>query len=96
MERIDNTIANYNHSITLAERKNLLVSGVKKIENFDDEEFLMDTTMGLLTIKGEDLELIKLDTMQGNVSIKGRIISLNYTDDNKSKESQGVFNRLFK
>ena len=96
MERIDNTITNYNHSITLAERKNLLVSGVKKIENFDDEEFLMDTTMGLLTLKGEDLELIKLDTMQGNVSIKGKIDSFCYTEDNKSKENQGVFNRLFK
>lgn len=96
MEKIDNTISNYNHSITLAERKNLLVSGVKKIENFDDEEFLMDTTMGTLTIKGEDLELIKLDTMQGNVSIKGKITSLNYMEDNKTKENQSVFNRLFK
>ncbi len=95
MDKIDNTINSYNHGISLVERKNLLVSGVKKIENFDEEEFLMDTTMGLLTIKGSNLELIKLDTMQGNVSIKGKIDSLTYNDEIKQKESK-LFNRLFK
>ena len=96
MEKIESEFNNYNHGITLTERKNLIVSGVKKIENFDEEEFLMETTMGILTVKGEDLELIKLDTMQGNVSIKGKINSISYTDENKNKENQGVFNRLFK
>ncbi len=96
MEKMEGAITNYNHGITVSERKNMLISGVKKIENFDDEEFLMETTMGVLSIKGEDLELIKLDTMQGNVSIKGKINSINYTEENKNKENQGVFNRLFK
>ena len=96
MEKLDNTISNYNHGINLAERKNLLVSGVKKIENFDEEEFLMDTTMGMLTVKGTGLELIKLDTMQGNVSIKGIVNSLEYSDNSKEKDNSGIFNRLFK
>ena len=95
MEKLDNTISNYNHGISLAERKNLLVSGVKKIENFDDEEFLMETTMGMLTVKGTGLELIKLDTIQGNVSIKGLINSIEYAEESKNKESK-IFNRLFK
>ena len=52
--------------------------------------------MGILTVKGENLEIIKLDTIQGNISIKGKINSLDYIDDMKEKESKGVFNRLFK
>ena len=96
MEKVENEFNNYNHGITLTERKNLIVSGVKKIENFDEEEFLMDTTMGMLTVKGEGLELIKLDTMQGNVSIKGKINSINYNEDIKAKEKDRIFNRLFK
>jgi sporulation protein YabP len=96
MERIDSSITNYNHEIKLNERKTLIVSGVKKIENFDDEEFLMETTMGYLLVKGESLELIKLDTIAGDVSIKGKINALDYIEDNKTKESQGIFNRLFK
>ena len=96
MEKMDTSINNYNHSITLSERKTLIITGVKKIENFDEEEFLMETTMGYLIVKGENLELIKLDTIQGNVSIKGKINAVDYIDDTKSKEHQGIINRLFK
>ncbi len=96
MDKID-IATNYNHGITLVERKNLMVSGIKKIENFDDEEFLMETTMGYLIIKGEELELIKLDTLQGNVNIKGLIKGINYLEEVKTKEKEkGIFNRLFK
>jgi sporulation protein YabP len=84
------------HNLSMNNRNNLLISGVKKIENFDNEEFVMDTVMGLLTIHGNDLELIKLDTIQGDISIKGRINSINYKDDMKIKNNQGIINRLFK
>ena len=98
METKDAIINNYNHSITITERKNLLITGVKKIENFDSEEFLLETVMGILTIKGEDLELVKLDTLAGNVSIKGLVKGFSYIDDNVKKEKEGssVFNRLFR
>ena len=55
----------------------------------------METNMGLLTVRGNNLELIKLDTSQGNISIKGIIDSLEYSKDN-SKEKHGVISRLFK
>ena len=92
-----NSISNYNHSISLTERKNLIISGVKKIDNFDDEQFLMDTVMSYLLVKGENLELIKLDTLQGTVVIKGLIHSMTYLEegDKKNKE-RTIFNRLFK
>ena len=89
-------ISKCNHGLSLTERKNLLIYGVKKIENFDNEEFIMETNMGLLTIKGEDLELIKLDTQQGNISIKGSINSLEYSQDKKNKEQNGLISRIFK
>ena len=88
------TIASLNHNITINERKNIIISGVKKIDSFDNEEFLLETTMGNIVIKGNELEIIKLDTYQGSVSIKGVIVSLSYVDDNKKEE--GVFSKLFK
>ena len=97
MEHKDDVITNYSHGISIVERKNVIVTGVKKIENFDSEEFLMETNMGFLIVKGEGLELIKLDTMQGNVSIKGMIKAMTYIEDVKVKDKeQGIFNRLFK
>lgn len=85
----------FNHSITLNERKNLLVTGVKKIDHFDTNEFLIETNMGYLFIKGSELELIKLDTFKGNVTIKGMVDSMIYNDKEKVKED-GIISRLFK
>lgn len=90
-------MGSYTHGVSLAERKNLLVTGVKKIDNFDTEQFLLETSMGFILVKGEDLELIKLDTIQGTVSIRGLVNSFTYLEEGlkKNKES-GIFNRLFK
>ena len=92
-----NEIQTFNHSVNIVERKSIVISGIKKIENFDSEEFLLETNMGFLIIKGSELEIIKLDTFQGNVSIKGQINSLNYMDSpNKKNKEEGVFSKLFK
>ena len=93
----EGNITNYNHSINILERKNILITGVKKIESFDDTEFLLETVMGYLALKGENLELLKLDTMQGNVSIKGLLKSFTYLDENMKKEKDGsIISKLFK
>jgi len=93
----DNILSNHSHSISITERKNLVLTGVKKIESFDDEEFLMETIMGFIIIKGENLEIVKLDTYQGNVSIKGKVNSLQYMENKNTKtKDESVFNKLFK
>jgi sporulation protein YabP len=97
MDKVKEIEASFNHGISLAERKNVVVTGVKKIESFDNEEFLMDTTLGGLSIKGEGLEIIKLDTYQGNVSIKGRVDSMTYSDNVVKKGKEETFlGKLFK
>ena len=91
------TISSLTHSITLNERKNIIITGVKKIDSFDEDEFYLETTMGDLIIKGEELEIIKLDTYQGNISIKGHVNSLTYVDNKTKHEThESVFNKLFK
>lgn len=97
MDKDSSSINNYNHSISLLERKTLVITGVKKIENFDNLHFLLETTMGYLMIKGEELELIKLDTLSGNVNIKGNVNSIEYMLDNTKKNKEdSIFNKLFK
>lgn len=97
MDKVKEMENSFNHGISIAERKNILVTGVKKIESFDNEEFLMDTTLGFLVIKGSELEIIKLDTYQGNVSIKGNVDSLSYVSKDLKKEKEESFiSKLFK
>ncbi len=86
-----------NHNINITQRKNISITGVKKIDNFDENEFLLETNMGYLLIKGTNLEIIKLDTYQGDVSIKGKIDSLAYTESSKKQEKQeSIISKLFK
>lgn len=84
------------HSITINERKNIVITGVKKITSFNNNEFLLDSNMGFITLKGSDLEIVKLDTFQGNVSIKGTINSFSYSERYKKDKEESVFNKLFK
>lgn len=94
---MDKEIISTNHNITITERKNIIITGVKKIDSFDNEEFLLETNMGYIVIKGSDLEIIKLDTYQGNVSIKGIINSLSYMENAHKKEKEdNMFSKLFK
>lgn len=98
MDKVNEMETGFNHGITMVERKNIVVSGVKKIESFDCDEFLMETTLGFLVIRGSELEIIKLDTYQGNVSIKGKIDSLMYLDNASGKKDKenSFLNKLFK
>ena len=50
MDKVRELENNFNHGISIAERKNIIVTGVKKIESFDNEEFMMDTTLGFFVI----------------------------------------------
>lgn len=97
MDKTLNESISQNHGISINERKSIYLTGVLKIDNFDEEEFLLQTTMGYLVIKGQGLEIIKLDTKDGIVSIKGLIISISYIEDLKKKEKENsIISKLFK
>ena len=97
MYKDNSNLNSYNHSVSLLERKTLVITGVKKIDTFDKLHFILDTTMGYMIVKGNELELIKLDTLAGNVTIKGNIDSINYIiEDNNKKTEESIFSRLFK
>ena len=91
-------IRDYNHVFHLIDRKNISISGVKKVDSFDSEEFLIESVMGYIILKGEGLEMLKLDTRDGVVTIKGLVNSINYVDDkiNKKEKENSIISRLFK
>lgn len=84
------------HNITLRGRKQLDITGVKQVESFDNEEFLLETELGFLAIKGHNLHMKNLDVEQGIVSIEGKIYDLVYLDQQQNNNSKGFFGKLFK
>ncbi|RXJ00918.1 sporulation protein YabP [Anaerobacillus alkaliphilus] len=84
------------HNITMRGRKHLDITGVKQVESFDNEEFLLETELGFLAIRGSNLHMKNLDVDQGIVSIEGKIFDLVYLDQQQNDKSKGFFGKLFK
>ena len=84
------------HEVKFVDRAIINLSGISKIISFDDQEFLLESNMGTILLKGEGLEVVKLDTHEGHVKIKGKIISFAYIDNIKKQNSENIFSKLFK
>ena len=97
METANGELTGINHEVKILDRREIYITGVKKISSFDHEEFLLETTMGMLLLKGSGLEILKLDTHEGNVRIKGKINSYGYIENGKNKtKDEGFIAKLFK
>lgn len=84
------------HDVIMKGRRLLDITGVKQVESFDNEEFLLETVMGFLAIKGENLQMKNLDVDKGIVSIKGKIYDLVYIDEHQGDKAKGFFSKLFR
>ncbi|HLR51930.1 MAG TPA: sporulation protein YabP [Candidatus Avamphibacillus sp.] len=84
------------HQLKINNRKLLEITGVREVDSFDNEEFLLETVMGYLIIRGHNLQLKNLDVNEGIVSIKGKVYELSYVDDHQQEKAKGIFSKLFK
>ncbi len=97
MEQTIDLNTNYgSHEVKIVDRGIISLSGIKKINSFDNEEFLMESNMGMILLKGEKLEIIKLDTHDGNVKIKGKLNSFTYIENIKKTKEESLIAKLFK
>ena len=82
-------------NIVLENRKNLSITGVKDVLSFDDKIVIVDTMLGMLTIKGDDLRINKLSLDTTEVTIDGTISSIIYSEK-QTKNSGSMLGKLFK
>ena len=72
----ESTRSQQDHYLKINNRKNLEITGVKEVDSFDNEEFLLETVMGYLVIRGQNLQLQNLDVGEGLVNIKGKVYEI--------------------
>ncbi|WP_163972097.1 sporulation protein YabP [Oceanobacillus halotolerans] len=90
------THVSQDHFLKVNNRKNIEITGVKEVDSFDNEEFLLETVMGYLIVRGHNLHLQNLDVGEGIVAIKGRIYELSYVDGDQQEKAKGFFSKLFR
>lgn len=85
-----------NHQLTLVSRERLTIDGVTNVGSYDQKELILETSQGVLLIKGEDLHLTQLNLDQGKISLIGRIDSLIYSGETLVQKNKGILGKLFK
>ena len=64
--------------------------------SFDDQVVILETDLGLLTVKGENLRINKLSIDTSEVIVEGDISSLTYSDKDVEKGGSSLFGKIFK
>ena len=85
------------HKIILNNRNQGNLTGILDVISFDENSIVLDTDMGLLTIKGKDLHVNRLSLEKGEVDLSGNIDSIAYSDVHaEQKQGENLFARLFR
>ena len=91
------TIANsVIQNIVLENRNKLTISGVLDVLSFDDQIVILETDLGLLNIKGEDIRINKLSIDTSDVILEGEIDSLSYSQKDENKKGSYILGKIFK
>src|SRR5699024_8952886 len=77
-------------------RKEVEINGVKELDSFDREEFLMETTMGYRIVRSNNLQLQNLNVEEGIVHISGKDYELTYIDEQREEKAKSLFSKLFR
>lgn len=83
-------------NLVLENREKLSVSGVNDVLSFDDQVVMIETELGLLTVKGEDLRINKLSIDTSEVIVEGDISYLAYSENEQEKSKGSLLGKIFK
>ena len=83
-------------NLILENRGKLSISGVLDVLSFDDQVIMVETELGLLTIKGENLRITKLSIDTSEVIVEGNISYLAYSNKGVEKNKGSIISKIFK
>ena len=83
-------------NLILENRGKLSISGVLDVLSFDDQVVMVETELGLLTIKGENLRINKLSIDTSEVIVEGDIFYMAYSNKDLEKDKNSFISKIFK
>ena len=85
------------HKVILENRSRGTITGIQEVVSFDENQIVLDTDMGLLTVKGKNLHVSRLTLEKGETDIDGSIDSLAYSSNEALRRSgESFLKRLFR
>ncbi len=96
-EKKNNLNTSIMQNLILENREKLSISGVNDVLSFDDQIVILETQLGLLTVKGENLRINKLSLDSEEVVVEGEINNLGYSEKDLERKSGNSFlGKIFK
>jgi len=84
------------HRLVMENREQIALTGVHKVQSFDPKEIVLETELGILSIKGEQLSIKLLNLEEGLVDLQGHIGALIYHRNTGDGSRQSFLNRVFR
>jgi len=88
--------SNILQNLILENREKLTITGVLDVLSFDDQIVIVETELGLLTVKGENIRINKLSIDTEEVIVEGEITNLTYSEKDYDKKQSSFIGKLFK
>ena len=86
-----------NHKLLMTNRKGISLTEILDVISFDLREILLETSEGMLTIKGNDLHINRLSVEKGDLEVEGRVDALLYSEVVSAKAmGESFLGRMFK
>ena len=84
------------HKVIMINRKSCSLTGITDVIAFDEKEVILETQMGALFIKGENMHIKRLTLEQGEVDVEGSIDSYMYSGKKAMEKNESLLSRLFR
>jgi len=92
-----NTRTDKVQSLSMENREKITLTGILNVESFNEFEIVLETVLGMLTIKGGAMHMSKLNLESGDLIIDGSINSCVYSEKQDLKtKGAGFLSKLFK
>ena len=83
-------------NLILENRGKLTITGVLDVLSFDDQLVVLETELGLLTVKGDNIRINKLSIDASEVIIEGEINNMAYSEKENNSKNSSFMSKLFK
>ncbi len=83
------------HSVQMDDRKRAVLTGVTDVASFNEQEVVVLTQEGDVSLVGDGLHISHLNLEEGKLTVEGKIAGIEYGDAPSQKRG-GILSRLFR
>ncbi len=84
------------HKVVIDSRSKIIITAVEDVDSFNEQEIILLTNHGFITVTGEELHINKLSLEDGTLVVEGKIQCLDYADHEEERSKKGVFSKMFR